>query len=880
MKKFFVLIVFISFCILYMYAGTGKCMVSEDSAVKIVKDLFPEKDYDYYIVEDNDSINWTVFVDAVPLANWEHLCYTYSVKRTLGADEILEATNEQVRKLPPSFRIRPHNLKDRFKNAPKYKAVVNELPQEMIDNQVAERTYAVILSGGIFKYSNAQRYWEDCSFIYKTLRNRFNIPKKNIVPIMSDGRNPDKDQWSVDSCKHISQYLDLDGDGIEDIEYEASKKNLVNIIRGINIIAKEGDHFFLFVTDHGGLDEETGHSYICLWGVNNVIYDYELAEVLKPLTQKGIHVNVVLGQCYSGGFIDDLDMIGCVTSTACKEEEPSGFIDVKHDEFLYQWTCAINETDINGILINSDKDKDGRITLKEAYHYAKTNDRYNETPQYSSNPEVLGDELAFNYIPPTTDLIIKDNYNDYGEKSDENSVWWNSPSIYARNKNDCIPVHENITLKNTSKAYIYVKIHNRGIRKYKNDDICHLYWSLASTNIPSNVWMDEDNNMFNIKGGLISSKRIPEIEAGDSIVLTFEWIKPTLVKESEISDILYKDTENYKIVFRAIINNTKNGYDNTWSEYSNVANSNKIAEKNQSNIELSSLSKFSRILVRNTSAISNTISLEFCPESENDLALFDNAKIGIRFPEEIYQALSVPNKVTKFENDNNTIYLSKERTVINNIPVKKGKDIEVGLKVTYFKAGNDDNKYTFHLIQKDSIENTMGGMTFIVAKPTYSFEPLNIQLYEDENGAKRMYINNDSISSLIWFTPEDEFMDDKLSVSVSPLNADASFKAAALNSNGSLSTGQIAIAKDTGIKSISSLSNFSDEIEVEFYSPCGHDTSIIIVSNTSGEIKSSRQVQTGDIITSISVSALERGIYSLIYATGKEVIDSIKFTKQ
>ena len=123
-------------------------------------------------------------------------------------------------------------------------------------------------------------------------------------------------------------------------------------------------------------------------------------------------------------------------------------------------------------------------------------------------------------------------------------------------------------------------------------------------------------------------------------------------------------------------------------------------------------------------------------------------------------------------------------------------------------------------------------------------------------------------------------MDDKLSVSVSPLNADASFKAAALNSNGSLSTGQIAIAKDTGIKSISSLSNFSDEIEVEFYSPCGHDTSIIIVSNTSGEIKSSRQVQTGDIITSISVSALERGIYSLIYATGNEVIDSIKFTKQ
>ena len=77
----------------------------------------------------------------------------------------------------------------------------------------ASRTYAVILSGGVDKFSNYERYWNDCSFIYQTLVNKYGVPKQNIYPIMSDGDNPAVDMHCP-SGSFVSQPLDLDFDGV------------------------------------------------------------------------------------------------------------------------------------------------------------------------------------------------------------------------------------------------------------------------------------------------------------------------------------------------------------------------------------------------------------------------------------------------------------------------------------------------------------------------------------------------------------------------------------------------------------------------------------------------------------------------------------------
>ena len=62
--------------------------------------------------------------------------------------------------------------------------------------------------------TNYERYWNDCSFIYQTLVNKYGVPKENVYPIMSDGNNPAADMRSI-SGTYLSQPLDLDNAGVD-----------------------------------------------------------------------------------------------------------------------------------------------------------------------------------------------------------------------------------------------------------------------------------------------------------------------------------------------------------------------------------------------------------------------------------------------------------------------------------------------------------------------------------------------------------------------------------------------------------------------------------------------------------------------------------------
>ena len=42
-----------------------------------------------------------------------------------------------------------------------------------------EHLYAVIINGGRNKLTNHERYWNDCSFLYQTLRHVYRIPKQS-----------------------------------------------------------------------------------------------------------------------------------------------------------------------------------------------------------------------------------------------------------------------------------------------------------------------------------------------------------------------------------------------------------------------------------------------------------------------------------------------------------------------------------------------------------------------------------------------------------------------------------------------------------------------------------------------------------------------------
>lgn len=128
-----------------------------------------------------------------------------------------------------------------------------------------------------------------------------------------------------------------------------------------------------------------------LWGES--IRDDEFATEINKITAKDICI--VMEQCYSGGFIDDLAGQNRVIMTACAYNETScGMGYYTYDEFVFDWITAISGQDPNGNIVNTDYYSDGFVSMQEAFYYAEANDACSETPQYSSTPGTLGTFLA------------------------------------------------------------------------------------------------------------------------------------------------------------------------------------------------------------------------------------------------------------------------------------------------------------------------------------------------------------------------------------------------------------------------------------------------------------------------------------------------------
>ena len=271
--------------------------------------------------------------------------------------------------------------------------------------------HAVLINGGMNKLMNHERYWNDCAFLYRTLRQTYHIPKRNITLLMSDGGGPGDDMMIDDANGFVSSPNDLDGDGIRDVYLAANMRNLVSVLNNLSRILTTSDHLFVFLIDHGGRDD--GSSFLWLWN-SEQLYDNVLAALLSLFNVGSM--NIVAGQCYAGGFIDNLQGNGRVVTTACRDDELSWKCpDKAYDEFLYHWTCAIAGHDEQGIAVDADADGDGHVSMAEAYDYARSHDRRDETPLYSSTPVDLGERWTFDGVM-STGIDVAKRLNDKGER--------------------------------------------------------------------------------------------------------------------------------------------------------------------------------------------------------------------------------------------------------------------------------------------------------------------------------------------------------------------------------------------------------------------------------------------------------------------------------
>ncbi len=258
------------------------------------------------------------------------------------------------------------------------------------ENTSSSNNWAVIISGGKNSSFNYERYWNDCSAIYKCLRQVYNYQRDRIIVLMSDGTSSGLDRQMNDGT-YTSSPQDLDGDGVNDINYAATKANLTAAFNQLRNNVAANEQVLVFVTDHGA--RINGESYIDLWNNANISATEFAAEVSKINSLSRKHV--VMGQCYSGGFINKLtsSCSNISIATACSENElsysRSGGL---YDEFLYHWIgAAAGISPDNLISVNAESNGYEGISVQEIYDYAKEADIIDyEHAQYSSLPDLMG----------------------------------------------------------------------------------------------------------------------------------------------------------------------------------------------------------------------------------------------------------------------------------------------------------------------------------------------------------------------------------------------------------------------------------------------------------------------------------------------------------
>lgn len=124
----------------------------------------------------------------------------------------------------------------------------------------------------------------------------------------------------------------------------------------------------------------------------------EFAKEVKKINSLA-RKHIVLGQCYSGGFIYPLlssdPYVEMSVATASESDKLSyAMSDLKYDEFLYHWISAAVGRTPDGQTVDADKNGYVGVSAYEMFRYAEDNDTQNEKPQYSSKSESIGEEYG------------------------------------------------------------------------------------------------------------------------------------------------------------------------------------------------------------------------------------------------------------------------------------------------------------------------------------------------------------------------------------------------------------------------------------------------------------------------------------------------------
>lgn len=270
--------------------------------------------------------------------------------------------------------------------------------------KLAPTKYAVLIIGGGNEANNHLRYWNDLKTMYAILKSR-GYDKSHITVIYANG---------------------VARDNSVPVDFSASKANINTVFKNLGEKIGGLDDLYVMINDHGGgfLAQSSGgygpgsyggildtsnsigtgwsektynldlnydgdkndtvyfHNTVSLWG--ELMTDTEFAAALDQVKNYKTEM-IQMKQCFSGGFTRALrGPKRVVMSSAGPNELSWAHSSGNYGEFTYHYFTALTGKVPDGdTTANADANGDGKISMLEAWNYARTKDSKPETGWYA-----------------------------------------------------------------------------------------------------------------------------------------------------------------------------------------------------------------------------------------------------------------------------------------------------------------------------------------------------------------------------------------------------------------------------------------------------------------------------------------------------------------
>jgi len=273
------------------------------------------------------------------------------------------------------------------------------------------REYAVLIFGGGNAANNHARYWNDLKTMYNILLSH-GYTDANIYVLYANGTGRDA---SVP------------------VDYSASKANITTVFNELAGKMTSNDTLYVMTNDHGGgflgaaiagygpgiyggfidtsgdegdniseavynrdfngdgdkTDILSVDETLSLWGEK--ISDDQFAAEVNKITNYS-KMTFQMKQCFCGGFLDELTGPNRIVMASSGEVQVSwSYTGGGFGEFTFHFFAALtgNKPDGSGP-VNADANGNGKVSMVEAYNYARSHDGRPETPWYEDNNAIPG----------------------------------------------------------------------------------------------------------------------------------------------------------------------------------------------------------------------------------------------------------------------------------------------------------------------------------------------------------------------------------------------------------------------------------------------------------------------------------------------------------